>query len=79
MGAAGAVEVLFRGRPETERRQQVEEYEARFNTPLAAAKYGFIDDVILPRHTRSRLCAELALLRDKRVEAPKRKHGNPPL
>lgn len=39
----------------------------------------FIDDVILPRHTRARLCAELALLRNKRVEAPRRKHGNPPL
>lgn len=42
MGAAGAVEVLFRGRPEAERRQRVEDYEARFNTPLAAAKYGFV-------------------------------------
>lgn len=47
--------------------------------PVQAARYGFIDDVILPRHTRARLAAELALLRDKQVRTPRRKHGNPPL
>jgi propionyl-CoA carboxylase beta chain len=46
---------------------------------LQAAKLGFIDDVILPRHTRRRVCAELELLRGKQVAAPRRKHANMPL
>lgn len=47
--------------------------------PPQAAKYGFIDDVILPQSTRGRVIAELALLRTKQVPRPTRKHGNPPL
>ena len=47
---------------------------------VQAAKFGFIDDVILPRQTRSRLCAELEILKAKKVVAvPRRKHGIMPL
>ena len=48
-------------------------------TPLTAAKYGFIDDIILPNATRARLHAELELLKDKQTTRPWRKHGNLPL
>ena len=59
--------------------QELAGYEERFNNPLYAAKYGFVDDVIMPRDTRARLCQELDLLREKSVPKILRKHGNPPL
>ena len=46
---------------------------------LQAAQFGFVDDIILPRHTRARVCTELELLRRKEVARPKRKHSNMPL
>ena len=44
-----------------------------------AAERGFIDDIISPRDTRRRLCADLDLLKTKSYEGPKKKHGNIPL
>lgn len=79
MGAKGAVEIIFRGKGRDEIEKQVRLYEDTFNTPLAAARYGFVDDVILPRNTRARLAAELAVLENKSVSRPARKHGNIPL
>ena len=38
-----------------------------------------MDDVIDPAETRIKLVAGLDLLRSKREELPKRKHGNTPL
>ena len=38
-----------------------------------------IDDVILPRNTRRRVCRALAMLRDKQLENPWKKHDNIPL
>uniref|UniRef100_A0A061SIY9 Propionyl-CoA carboxylase beta chain, mitochondrial n=1 Tax=Tetraselmis sp. GSL018 TaxID=582737 RepID=A0A061SIY9_9CHLO len=80
MGAKGAVNIIFRGRSEEEIGREVADYEAKFYTPIAAARYGFIDDIIRPRCTRSRLVGELRLLRDK-VTSQKaaRKHSNMPL
>lgn len=79
MGAKGAVEIIFRGTGPEEQARQTAEYEDKFATPMQAAAHGFLDDVINPRDTRARLCAELELLKDKRVERPWRKHGNVPL
>lgn len=79
MGAKGAVEIIFRGRSLDEIAKQVAEYEDKFANPMSAARYGFIDDVIQPSHTRARLCAELELLKNKVASRPVRKHGNPPL
>ena len=79
MGAKEAAKVIFRSTPEAEMGARTAEYEAKFNNPLAAAKYGFIDDIILPRDTRARLCSELRLLATKDVPRPNRKHGNIPL
>ena len=77
--AKEAAKVIFRSTPEAEMGARTAEYEAKFNNPLAAAKYGFIDDIILPRDTRARLCSELRLLATKDVPRPNRKHGNIPL
>jgi propionyl-CoA carboxylase beta chain len=47
--------------------------------PLRRRRRGFIDDVIMPHETRKRICRSLAMLRDKKLENPWRKHGNIPL
>jgi acetyl-CoA carboxylase carboxyltransferase component len=38
-----------------------------------------VDDVIMPQETRKQICRSLAMLRDKKLENPWRKHGNIPL
>jgi len=85
MGASGAVEIVHRrdlngaNDPASLRTTLIHEYEERYATPYIAAERGFIDDVIDPADTRRVLCYSLDLLRSKREELPKRKHGNVPL
>ncbi len=81
MGSKGAVEIIFRQDRDNEGRieQLTEEYRAKFANPFIAAQRGYIDDVILPRDTRKRICRYLAMLRNKKLENPWRKHGNIPL
>ncbi|MDC8786229.1 acyl-CoA carboxylase subunit beta [Roseateles koreensis] len=81
MGAKGAVEIIFRedkGDPEKLAAREAE-YKARFANPFVAGARGFIDDVIQPHETRKRICRSLAMLKDKKIENPWRKHGNLPL
>ena len=47
--------------------------------PWGAAERGFVDDVIDPAETRAVLSRSLDMLRSKREDLPKRKHGNVPL
>ena len=56
-----------------------EEYRVKFANPFIAGRRGFIDDVIMPRLSRKRICRSLAMLRTKKLENPWRKHGNIPL
>ena len=79
MGAKGAVEIIFRHLPPDGRKKAEEEYIQKFANPLPAAQRGFIDDVIEPSSARSRIIADLEVLRGKVVDLPKRKHGNIPL
>ena len=44
-----------------------------------AASRGYLDDIIKPRNTRRRICRDLAMLRDKQLENPWKKHYNIPL
>lgn len=76
MGAQGAVEIIFRGHDVG---AKTIEYTDRFANPMVAAQRGFVDDIIDPATTRQRLCEDLELLRDKKVNRPYRKHGNIPL
>ncbi|WP_068808538.1 acyl-CoA carboxylase subunit beta [Thauera phenolivorans] len=81
MGAKGAVEIIFREEkndPEKLAMREAE-YKERFANPFVAAHRGFIDDVIMPHNTRKRVCRSLAMLRNKELENPWRKHGNIPL
>jgi acetyl-CoA carboxylase carboxyltransferase component len=85
MGVEGAVNVIFRDRiaaaedPDAERARLVAEYEERFANPYIAAARGYVDEVILPSETRSRVAAALAMLENKRQSVPAKKHGNIPL
>src|SRR6185312_12508490 len=85
MGAAGAVNLIFRkdiesaDQPEVRRAELVEEYTDRFANPYIAAERGYVDDVIDPRETRRVLARSLAMLRTKREQMPSRKHGSVPL
>ena len=81
MGPKGAVEIIFREEAkDTEAIEaRTEEYRKKFANPFVAGRRGYIDDVIFPRDTRKRLCRSLAMLREKRLENPWKKHGNIPL
>ena len=81
MGAKGAVEIIFRdekGDPAKLAAREAE-YRARFANVFEAGARGYIDDVIQPHETRRRICRSLAMLRNKSVVNPWRKHGNIPL
>src|SRR5579864_7671758 len=81
MGAKGAVEIIFRadiGDPD-KIAARTKEYEDRFLSPFIAAERGYLDDVIMPHSTRRRIARALAMLRDKQVEMPAKKHDNLPL
>jgi propionyl-CoA carboxylase beta chain len=81
MGPKGAVEIIFRKDIGDEEKiaERTEEYRQKFANPFIAASRGYIDDVIAPHATRQRICRSLAMLRDKELENPWRKHDNIPL
>ena len=81
MGPKGAVEIIFRQDLGDEEKiaRLTEDYRRKFANPFIAGHRGYIDDVILPRMTRQRICRSLAMLENKKLENPWRKHGNPPL
>jgi acetyl-CoA carboxylase carboxyltransferase component len=85
MGPQGAVEIVYRRElqqaadPISRRAELVNEYTERYANPYAAAERGIIDDVIDPAETRRKIVSGLAMLRTKREDLPRRKHGNMPL
>ncbi|MGD2156908.1 MAG: acyl-CoA carboxylase subunit beta, partial [Anaerolineales bacterium] len=68
MGPDGAVNIVFRKElseaenPEHRKDELVAEYREKFANPYIAASRGYIDDVIEPRDTRSRLINALEML-----------------
>ena len=81
MGAKGAVEIIFREDKGDSAKLAAREaeYKAQFANPFVASARGYIDDVIQPHETRRRICRSLAMLSNKKLENPWRKHGNIPL
>jgi propionyl-CoA carboxylase beta chain len=81
MGPKGAVEILYRAELADPGKiaARIEEYQKRFANPFVAAERGYIDEVILPRNTRRRLCRALNMLRGKKLDNPWKKHDNIPL
>ena len=85
MGAAGAVNILFRKDllgaedPEAKRKELESDYEFKFNNPYVAASRGMIDDVIEPQDTRRVLIRALEVCLLKRERHVAKKHGISPV
>jgi len=85
MGAKGASEIIFKKEitasddPAKKLAEKEMEYAEKFATPWLAAERGFIDEVIEPKETRTKLIKAFAMLENKVVKLPKKKHGNIPL
>ncbi|MCE3296204.1 MAG: methylmalonyl-CoA carboxyltransferase [Crocinitomicaceae bacterium] len=85
MGAKGAAEIIFKKEiseaadPEAKWKEKEAEYAEMFANPYKAAERGFVDDVILPEETRTKLIAAFKSLENKAESLPKKKHGNIPL
>lgn len=85
MGAKGASEIIFRKEiaeaedPEAKLQEKIEEYTTTFANPYMAAKRGYIDEVIFPHQTRTKLMKAFKMLENKVDKLPKKKHGNIPL
>ncbi len=85
MGASGAIEVLYNKEiaaaenPQEVANQKATEYVEKFANPYNAARYGYIDDVILPKNTRFRIIRALQQLSTKKLTNPAKKHDNLPL
>jgi acetyl-CoA carboxylase carboxyltransferase component len=88
MGPKGAIEVLKHKEIKsiTDPAEQAAfvakaeaEYKNEFANPYAAARYGYIDDIIEPRNTRFRIIRALQALATKKEVNPPKKHSNLPL
>ncbi len=85
MGPKGAVEIIFKKEiesaenPEKREEELIQEFNKKFAHPYIAASYGYIDDVIEPKHTRRVLINAFKILESKVDMNPPKKHGNIPL
>ncbi len=85
MGPDAAVNVIYRDEikkaedPQETRAALRKEYDERFANPYIAASLGYIDDIIDPSETRSRIIGALSMLKNKRESLPPKKHGSIPL
>jgi len=85
MGAKGAAEIIFKNEikaaksPEKKLQEKEKEYNAKFANPYIAASRGYIDEVIFPRETRTKLIYGFNMLENKVDKLPRKKHGNLPL
>jgi propionyl-CoA carboxylase beta chain len=87
MGPESAVNIVYKREfdkaPESSRenlrQEKIEEFRERFANPFVAAERGYIDAVIEPADTRTRIITALRALENKRDINPRKKHGNIPL
>jgi len=87
MGPEGAVNIVNKREldksPESQReklrQEKIAEFRDRFANPFIAAERGYIDAVIEPAETRTRIITALRSLENKRDTNPRKKHGNIPL
>mgnify|MGYP006285321451 FL=1 len=85
MGAKGAAEIIFKHEirnaddPAAKHAEKEAEYAEIFANPYRAAARGYIDEVIIPENTRTKLIRAFNMLQNKVASLPKKKHGNIPL
>ena len=85
MGPKGAAEIIFKREisaaknPEKALAEKEAEYRDKFANPYLAAERGYIDEVIEPQMTRSKIIRALDILETKVDQNPSKKHGNIPI
>jgi acetyl-CoA carboxylase carboxyltransferase component len=85
MGPEGAIAILYRKElakasdPVALKKELAQEYRDEIANPYIADEKGFIDEVIDPAYTRTKIIKALKSLEKKSVSIPRRKHGNTPL
>ena len=85
MGPEGAVKILYRKKlkdldnPEEVLADFTEQFKDEFSNPYQASEKGYVDKVIFPEETRREILVALHVLRNKRDNTPKRKHGVSPV
>lgn len=85
MGAESAANIIFAKEiknatdPEEKRKEELAKYQSTMMNPYVAASRGYVDNIILPSETRRYVLSALASLEGKRLERPRKKHGNIPL
>lgn len=79
MGAEGAVNIIYHKADEATKKAAVEEYKEKFSNPYKIAELGYIDEIIQPKETRTKLIQALAMTQNKVQNLPPKKHGNIPL
>ncbi|MCE7741283.1 MAG: acyl-CoA carboxylase subunit beta [Candidatus Heimdallarchaeota archaeon] len=81
MGSEGACRILYRSKligvdnPEQILKEFTEKFKEEFANPYQAAELGYVDKVIFPEETRNEIIVSLSILRNKREQTPRRKHG----
>ncbi len=85
MGPEGAIAILYHRELEKAKDSELlkkelkQRYRDEIANPYIAEDKGFIDEVIDPALTRSKIILALKSLSKKSVSIPRRKHGNTPL
>jgi len=82
MGAESAVDIIYSrqiAEKNNLREEKIQEYNQTVLSPFIAAKKGYIDGIIEPQETRSKICKALNMLRLKKSTKRDKKHGNIPL
>ena len=85
MGAAGAVSIIGKKEiekaedPSKKKEELLDAYNEKFMNPYIAAEHGYVDEVILPEETRTKIASAFKMLKTKERSLPRKKHGNIPL
>ena len=85
VGPEGAINIVYKQElimaddPQVKRDELISEYRKAYASPFVAAERGYLDDIIEPKETRTRLISALHMLEKKRESRPTKKHGNIPL
>jgi len=85
MGPEGAVAILYRDEitkaedPVKLKKELAAQYRNEIANPYIANEKGFIDEVLDPANTRTKLITAFEMLENKHIDLPSKKHGNIPL
>ena len=81
MGGGGAINILYKREieqsadPGKTRQEKIAEFTERFERAFEALSKQFAEAAIRPSETRKRLIESLEILRGKKEERPRKKHG----